>query len=190
MHGRGGPMELKAPMILATGKQAQQSPDLEGFTLIEIVMVLGLMAFAAAVVITNFASMADRGDSQTSEEILQAAVREARFLAATERIVTELRFNKETGNLLISGETADREPFKLDDTFSQNGPAAIVFYLVPPSEGLSPPTDASHTRLETPVVKFAPDRSSSPFVAEIDAGSGTPKRMIFDPFSSLLITPK
>jgi len=27
-------------------------------------------------------------------------------------------------------------------------------------------------------------------VAEINTGSGTPTRMIFDPFSSLLITPK
>ncbi len=153
-------------------------------------MVLGLMAFAAAVAITNFASMADRGDSQTSEEILQAAVREARFIAASERTITELRFDKETGSLLISSETADGEPFKLDESFSQNGSAEIVFYLVPPSEGLAPPTDASRTRLETTVVKFAPDRSASPFVAEIDIGSGTPTRMIFDPFSSLLITPK
>ena len=162
----------------------------KGFTLIEIVMVLGLMAFAAAVVITNFASMADRGDSQTSEETLQAAVREARLIAATERMLAELRFDKETGSLLISGEAAEGEPFKLGENFSKSGPAEIVFYLVPPSEGLSPPTDASRTRLETSVVKFAPDRSSSPFVAEINTGSGTPTRMIFDPFSSLLITPK
>ena len=177
-------------MILATGKHTLKSPDSTGFTLIEIVMVLGLMAFAAAVVITNFASLADRGDSQTSEEILQAAVREARFLAASERIVTELRFDKESGSLLILGETADGEPFKLDDRFNKSGPAEIVFYLVPPSEGLSRPTDPSRTRLETPFVKFAPDRSSSPFVAEINIGSGTPERMIFDPFSSLRITPK
>ncbi|CAA6678315.1 Unannotated [Lentimonas sp. CC19] len=153
-------------------------------------MVLGLMAFAAAVTITNFASMADRGNSYTSEEILQAAVREARFIAASERTVTELRFDKESGSLLISGETASGEPFKLDDSFNQDGPAKIQFYLVPPSEGLAPPTDARRTRLETTVVKFAPDRSASPFVADIDTGSGTPLRMIFDPFSSLLITPK
>ena len=143
MHGRGDRMAPKAPMILATGKQIHPSPDVKGFTLIEIVMVLGLMAFAAAVVITNFASMADRGDSQTSEEILQAAVREARFIAATKRMVTELRFDKETGSLLISGGAAEGEPFKLDENFSKSGPAEIVFYLVPPSEGLSPPPDGS-----------------------------------------------
>ena len=84
MRGRGDRMAPKALMILATGKQADQASGTKGFTLIEIVLVLGLMAFAAAAVITNFASLADRGDSQSSEEILQAAVREAMWLRANE----------------------------------------------------------------------------------------------------------
>jgi prepilin-type N-terminal cleavage/methylation domain-containing protein len=175
MHGRGDRMVPKALMILATGKQADQAFGTKGFTLIEIVLVLGLMAFAAAVVITNFASLADRGDSLSSEEILQAAVSEARFVAASERIVTEPSSGKN---------------FPLSERFNSEGPASMQFYLVPPSEGLAAPADASRTRLETNVVKFAPDRSSSPFVVDIDTGSGTPKRLIFDPFSSLLITPK
>lgn len=190
MHGHGDQMAPKAAMTLATGKQTGIAPETSGFTLIEIVLVLGLMAFAAAAVITNFASLADRGDSQTSEEILQAAVRHARFVAASERTITELRFDKESGNLTISSETSTAEPFTLNESFNKDGPAKILFYLVPPAEGLSPPADASRTRLETNTVKFAPDRSSSPFVADIDTGNGTPTRMIFDPFSSLLITPK
>lgn len=196
MHGHGVQMAPKAPMILATGKQTvKTSATTAGFTLIEIVLVLGLMAFAAAVVITNFASLADRGDSQTSEEVLQEAVRHARFVAASERTVTELRFDKESGSLSISSEASAGEPsagetFALDKSFGKDGPAEISFYLVPPAEGLAPQADASRTRLETNVVKFAPDRSSSPFVVDIDTGGGTPTRMVFDPFSSLLITPK
>lgn len=190
MHGRGDRMVPKALMILATGKQADQAFGTKGFTLIEIVLVLGLMAFAAAVVITNFASLADRGDSLSSEEILQAAVSEARFVAASERIVTELRFDKDSGSLVIFSEASSGKTFPLSERFNSEGPASMQFYLVPPSEGLASPTDASRTRLETNVVKFAPNRSSSPFVVDIDTGSGTPKRLIFDPFSSLLITPK
>ena len=190
MRGRGGRMVPKARMILATGKQADKAFGIKGFTLIEIVLVLGLMAFAAAVVITNFASLADRGDTQSSEEILLAAVRDARFTAASERIISELRFDKENGSLVISSDASSSKIFALDESFNRSGPAEIQFYLVPPSEGLAPPTDASRTRLETNVVKFAPDRSSSPFVVDIDTGSGTPTRLIFDPFSSLLITPQ
>ncbi len=190
MRGRGARMVPKARMILATGKQADKAFGIKGFTLIEIVLVLGLMAFAAAVVITNFASLADRGDSQSSEEILLAAVREARFTAASERIISELRFDKESGSFVISSDASSSKIFALDESFKQGGPAEIQFYLVPPSEGLAPPADASRTRLETNVVKFAPDRSSNPFVVDIDTGSGTPTRLIFDPFSSLLITTK
>lgn len=190
MRGRGARMVQKARMILATGKQADKAFGIKGFTLIEIVLVLGLMAFAAAVVITNFASLADRGDSQSSEEILLAAVREARFRAASERIISELRFDKESGSFVISSDASSSKIFALDESFKQGGPAEIQFYLVPPSEGLAPPADASRTRLETNVVKFAPDRSSNPFVVDIDTGSGTPTRLIFDPFSSLLITTK
>ncbi len=190
MHGRSVQMAPKAPMTLATGKHTSQVPDTSGFTLIEIVLVLGLMAFAAAVVITNFASLADRGDSQTSEEILQAAVREARFVAASERTITELRFDKKSGSLSISNAESVGETFKLNENFNQSGPAEILFYLVPAAEGLAPANDASRTKLETNAVRFAPDRSSSPFVVDIDSGNGTPTRLIFDPFSSLLITRK
>ena len=190
MRGRGDRMGLTALMILATGKQTVKALGTRGFSLIEIVLVLGLMAFAAAVVITNFASLADRGDSQTSEEILQAAIREARFVAASERIITELRFDKENGSLSISSDAGVGETFALNESFSKDGPAEILFYLVPPSEGLAPPIDASRTRLKTSAVKFAPDRSSSPFVVDIDSGSGTPTRLVFDPFSSLIVTPK
>ncbi len=127
MRGRGGQMGPKALMILATGKQTVEAVSTKGFSLIEIVLVLGLMAFAAAVVITNFASLADRGDSQTSEEILQAAVREARFVAASERIITELRFDKENGSLSISSDAGVGETFALNESFSKDGPAEISF---------------------------------------------------------------
>jgi type II secretory pathway pseudopilin PulG len=190
MRGRGDRMAPKALMILATGRHADKASATKGFTLIEIVLVLGLMAFATAVVITNFASLADRGDSQSSEEILQAAVRDARYIAASERIVSELRFDKGSGSLVISSESSSDKTFPLDVRFNSEGSASMQFYLVPPSEGLASPIDASRTRIETNVVKFASDRSSSPFVVDIDTGSGTPKRLIFDPFSSLLITPK
>ena len=55
---------------------------------------------------------------------------------------------------------------------------------------MGPFPDAVRTQLETKEVRFAPDRSSSPFVAEIDNGQGTPVRLVFDPFSSLVRSPE
>lgn len=168
-------------MTSATGNSKQRAGA--GFSLIEIVLVLGLIAVAGSIVIANFASMADRGDTQTTQELLHAAVRKARFVAANNRMVTTLRFDKESGSLQIS----DTDEITLNADFGKDGPAEIRFYLVPPAEGLASFPSAERTRLETAAVRFAPDRSSSPFAVEIDSGSGTAERLVFDPFSSLLI---
>jgi type II secretory pathway pseudopilin PulG len=183
-------MASKVQMISATGNRSGQANDRVGFTLIEIVLVLGLIAVATAVLITNFASIADRGDSLSTEEVLIAAVRRARFIAASERTITQLHFDKESNSLQISIGSNAVEDLPLDESFQEARSAEVRFYLVPSSRGLAPPADAIRTRLETEMVYFAADRSSSPFVAEIDTGSGTPERLQFDPFSSLVITSK
>lgn len=191
-HGHLVRMALKVRMISATGKAsgkaAGRASAATAFTLIEIVLVLGLMALAAAIVITNFAAMADRSGSQTSEERLQAAVHNARFLAASERSAAALRFDKASGSLQILQANQVKANFPLDERFNTSGPAEMRFYLVPPAEGLGPLPDAASTRLASDHVTFAADRSSNPFVVEIDVGSGTVKRLVFDPFSSLQIT--
>ncbi len=181
----------KVQMISATGNRSKVLSSCAGFTLIEIVLVLGLMAVAVAAVIVSFASLADRSNTQTTEEILFSAVRKARFIAANKRTITQLSFDKESNSLQISSDNAESELFPLDEIFKDSSSAAIRFYLVPSSQGLAPPArDAIRTRLETNAVKFAADRSSSPFVAEIDFGSGTPERLVFDPFSSLTLESK
>lgn len=165
-------------MISAIGKRNRLR---DGFTIIEIVLVLGLIALAGAVVVTNFSSMADRGGQLTTEETIQAAIRRARFVAASERALITLSFDEKAGALRLSND----EHFELGPEYGANGKSEIRFYLVPPAEGLSPYADPSKTRLETSEISFAADRSSSPFVVEIDNGSGTPDRVVFDPFSSL-----
>jgi type II secretory pathway pseudopilin PulG len=187
MSGLGEPTVPKAPMTSVTGNSRSARVS-AGFTLIEIVLVLGLIAFAGSIVIANFATMAERGDVQTSEEIVHAAIRKARFLAASERVLTSLHFDKESGSLQISGDLSAPESLPLDASFGQDGRAEIRFYLVPPATGLAPHADAVRTRLETQTVQFAADRSSNPFVVEIDPGSGTPQRLVFDPFSSLRLS--
>lgn len=176
--GRLARMEWKVPMISATGKNEGRSG---GFTILEIVLVLGLIALAGAIVVTNFASMVDRGNELSTEETLQAAIRKARYLAANERKTIRLSFDAESGSLILS----NNEQFPLGPEFGEDARGVIRFFLIQPSEGLSPVTDPEDARIETQEVQFSPDRSSSPFVAEIDIGSGTAIRIAFDPFSSL-----
>lgn len=183
---------------LATGVRvsrqgAQPSQSLQGlqglragFTLLEIILALGLIVLAAGVMITNITTFLNFGDRTLPEETLRASIRSARFQAASERQVVTLRFDKEAGALVVgSGES-----FPLTANFGPGESGEIRFYLVPPAEGMERFPDAVRTQIETKTVRFAPDRSSSPFVAEIDPGQGTAKRLVFDPFSSLVRSPE
>jgi len=182
-------MALKVQMISVTGNWTEDSPPSAGFTLIEVILVVGLAAIALSAMIVGFASVTDRGDALTAEETLFAAVRKARFIAASERTITQLRFDKESHCLQISLKNSEVvKSFELDDSFKEDRSAEIRFYLIPAAPGLTPEKDPVRTNLKTETVEFAPDRSSSPFVAEIDLGSDTPERLQFDPFSSLQVT--
>jgi prepilin-type N-terminal cleavage/methylation domain-containing protein len=169
-------------MISETGNRPRAAG---GFTLIEIVLVLALIALVTSLVLVNFDAFVDRGEDVNPVEVLQSAVREARFRAGAERIVTELSYDAEKGVLRL--EPGGTE-YPLNRDFGREGRGAIRFYLGAPGEGLAPVPEIARSRLETTRVQFAPDRSASPFVAEIDSGSGTPERLVFDPFSSIVRT--
>jgi prepilin-type N-terminal cleavage/methylation domain-containing protein len=156
-----------------------------GFTLIEILLVIALISIAASVILVNFTAFIDRGKSTSPQEVLTKAIDRARFLAAAERVTTELRYDEESGTLQI---TPADEQFPINNDFGPDGRGEIRFYLIPSAEGLSRFPDPARTTLETSAVSFAPDRSSSPFVAEIDSGRGRPTRLRFDPFSSVIRT--
>ncbi|MFU8848113.1 MAG: Tfp pilus assembly protein FimT/FimU [Opitutales bacterium] len=173
-------------MILATGNNRFASTR-GGFTLIEILLVIALIALASTVVILNFNAFTDRGESTSPEEVLTAAIRKARFIAAADRVTAKLRYDQESGTLQIE---PGGESFTINPDFGPDGRGEIRFFLIPPAEGLGRFPDPTRTTLRTPVVAFAPDGSSNPFLAEIDSGSGTPTRLRYDPFSSVIRTEK
>jgi prepilin-type N-terminal cleavage/methylation domain len=72
-------------MISETGSKRRRS----GFTLIEIVLVLGLIALASSVFLVNFNAFNDRRGSTNPSDILRQVIRDARFQAAADRVVNE-----------------------------------------------------------------------------------------------------
>ena len=171
-------------MTLATGNR-RPAPGPGGFTLIEILLVIALIAVAVSVVLINFTAFADREDSNSPEEVLTDAIRKARFSAAADRITTTLRYDGESGTLRIE---PSGEQLVINSDFGPEGRGEIRFFLVPSAQGLGPFPDPQRSTLGTPAVTFAPDRSSSPFLAEIDSGRGSPVRLRYDPFSSVIRT--
>ena len=168
-------------MILETGPASRHRSQ-AGFTLLEIIIVFALITLASGVIITNFTAFLDFDEKINPEDSLRSAIRSARFQAASSRGIATLIYDDETGTLVVSGG----ESFQLNSNFGREGRGEISFYLVPPAEGLGRFPDAKSSLMETKKLSFAPDRSSSPFVVEIDTGEGAPKRFVFDPISSLV----
>lgn len=156
-----------------------------GFSLIEILLVLALMAIGGTVVILNFNAYADRGEENDSITLLTQAVKKARFLAVQDRRETRLRFEGESGRLLVERATLTLHAETLRPEFRGNGGGSVTFLRVPSAEGLRPPPSAADASEALSAVRFAPDGTSTPFVAEINPGSGTLSRIAYDPFSNL-----
>jgi len=165
-------------MISETGKR-ESLPA--GFSLLEVVLVLGIIAIAASMVITNFSSIASRGEQMTTEDTLRAAIRHTRSMAARHRKELTLSFDQQQGWLVVS----DGRQFKLAAPFARQAADQISFYLVPPSTGLSSFLAPLQTMQPTQKVIFGSDGSSSHFVAEINTAVGTVRQYSYDPFSNL-----
>ncbi|PDH30063.1 MAG: hypothetical protein CNE95_03655 [Puniceicoccaceae bacterium MED-G30] len=179
-------MAPKAPMISATGNKPAASPT-SGFSLIEVLLVIALIALAAGMIVSNVIGLADRDATLPVDQTLKAAIRSARLEAARNRQTTELSFNKELGRLEVHSGSGEPIHFPLGEDFSNNGRGEILFELIPPASGFDRSTDPYDPGIKTDRVRFAPDRSSQPFSVQIDYGIGSPERLAFDPFSSLVI---
>jgi prepilin-type N-terminal cleavage/methylation domain-containing protein len=183
-------MAYKVPMTLVTGTSLKHSLHQRGLTLIEIVLVLGLVALASTIVITNFASFAEKNNRISTEETLIDAIRYARTQAAKNQTLTQLYFDKETGALIVRSNRGSQQSFALDERFNTSGYGEISFALIPPAEGyrsMEAPTDTS---IELDAVFFDSDRSSTPFNVSIKDRVNPVKTIVFDPFSHFPVETK
>lgn len=156
----------------------------KAFSLFEVLVVLGLIAIASSLVVVNAEAILRGFGTQSLDKVLRDAVREARFLAASQKDTTTLRFDPDSGSFLIhnangallatfdSGYGEDAQ--SVDVRFAQRLPASGTDF------DRDPPTTAIDT------VFFRPDRSSTPFDAEISLPDGD-FSLRFDPFSDVVL---
>lgn len=155
-----------------------------GFTLIEIIIVVGLIALIGGLIVVNANAILRGLGEEPVNRILQKAVREARFQAAYLKEATTLGFDKDSATFLLT--TADGR--SLDSFPTGKGGDAksldILFEQILPEEGLN-----ANQRLETVSINwvtFRPDRSSTPFQVIIYEGNQQ-YRLRYDPFSDIVI---
>ncbi len=157
---------------------------MSGFTLIELIIVIGLMTLLAGLVVVNVTPIFEGLGAPPIERTLKQAVREARYQAALEKEATFLRFDREASAFIITN-AVNSELAKL--TTGYEGKAAdeleIQFYQLLPERGLSS-IRRTVDRAEIQRVRFQPDRSSTPFEAEIHFGRDVSLHR-YDPFSAV-----
>lgn len=156
-----------------------------GFSLIELLIVIGLIAMVGGLVVINAQAILSGLGEEPVDRILQKAVREARFQAAYLKEPVRLRFDEESMAFTITGE-AGNALGRFPTGLSESASLEITFEQILPEEGLF---RSNRLRtLEIPAVVFRPDRSSTPFQVTIEqdrASSGFTQR--YDPFSDIVI---
>ncbi len=145
------------------------------------------MGLLGGLVVANMGALFAGTGDEPLPETLRRAVREARYQAAFTKQPVYLSYDKEKATLVITGSNGSAlATFKADATPERDG---IVFYQILPEQGIRSPQRGQFAQLErapTQVIAFAPNRSSTPFIAEVTyAGEKSTHR--FDPFSNLQI---
>lgn len=153
------------------------------FSLLEVLIALALMGLLAALFVVSIPGIMDGLGTRPLPEILQKAVRDARFQAASRKELVTLRFDDELGAFVVLDGAGNMIAERESGYGADNAQVEVQFYQILPYEGVdSVSRQADEVKINE--VRFHPDRSSTPFVAELDV-EGERSRHRFDPFSDL-----
>lgn len=162
---------------MAIGNKAKK-----GFSLIEIIIVVALIALIGGLMAINAQSILRGLGEEPVEDLLRKAVREARFQAAYLKDSARLAWDEEESSFRITSATGS-----VISTFpveSNPEEVEITFEQILPFEGLN--RSRMSNTIEIGSVTFRPDRSSTPFQVRIEVGRDSFTQR-YDPFSDIVI---
>ena len=143
------------------------------------------MALLASLFVVSLPGLMQDVGSRPLPEILQKAVRDARYQAASRKEMVSLRFDAEKGAFIVFDKAGTILAERESGYGSESRDIDVRFFQILPAKGVSSlRREGEEEEIDT--VRFHPDRSSTPFFAQLDIGN-VRSRHRFDPFSDLEI---
>lgn len=169
---------------METGNPKRLLRRASGFSLLEIIIVIAVIALIGGLVVVNANAILSGLGAEPTERVLQKAVREARYQAALRKEPVRLRFDRETAGFVITAYSGS-ELHTFTTAFTDNPrDLQVTFDRVLPFNGVTFGTNPRTAPTEA--IIFQPDRSSTPFIVHIrEAGQNFSLR--YDPFSAIAI---
>ncbi len=152
-----------------------------GFTVVEVMMVVLLLAAILSLVVINFFSAEGSLDKRPAIDQIQRATAEGHRLARTHLQNVMLYFDTEAQSLLLRNEHGE-ELSRFD--LPQGGEFSITFYRVLPEKDVTEEPFYEPEEDPVPTVTFAPYGAAMPFYVLFE-GSKEARMFRFDPFSGL-----
>lgn len=153
-----------------------------GFSLIEIIVALALIALVAGLFVGNLESILQGLGPDPIDQQLHKAVQEARYHAAARKEGVRLRYDADAAAFILETETGTEIEQRPTGYDPKTESIEISFFQRLPGRGLRGTQRSEQVPINA--VRFLPDRSSTPFSAEIRTDQD---RLLkhYDPFSDL-----
>jgi type II secretion system protein H len=158
---------------------ATPPPACRGFTLVEVLLVLALMALLASLLVPGVNSMLRAMDERAPDQLAAEAVLAARAAALESGRTVELRYDKD-GRSFAWG---------LPEARSAALPAGTTVELLPVEAGGAVLLGGELTEVAPPLrrVRFFPDGTCDPFRLRLRTGeAAAPRVLVADPWTCAL----
>jgi len=153
----------------------------DGFTAIEVIMTISLIAGVLALVVFNFYSFEGALDDRPALAQVNRAVAEGHRLAREKKAPVLMRYSEEEESMVLFDKSGG-ELARFD--FPKGGEAEIAFYPLLPEEEIREEPDFEPEEEPVGFVVFEPYGVTAPFQLQLDTDSRSTS-IRYDPFSGI-----